>query len=393
MKNPFVSLIPLFYAIPLHNIRVDVGVLSSKNHINECDHMIEPQLAYSLFLKMYCSELLESAAIFVEEQATTIEEKRTLHVLTTSFVQFLTNQRVVDKEALHYWVQIRSQTILAHSTLFVEALSYALETVLHATQYTYRDQVLQVHETLLTQSKDFVSQWHQNSQDEPFSEQWRLQMDTFSKALIRYNGSEDLAILLKLAEETFQFKRCIFLSYHPWLDEFSGAIGADRQALERLRGKIDVEPVFSMKRAIFLKNPAPYVQPVAIEMLNLSSVIFIPIMHDQQLYGWLSFDQMGESFDCSATYLNFLQEVGNRLGMYLGRPQLRNRLNRNITLTEKEKLVLYLLLEGHSNKEIASLLYMSEFTVRDYVKMLMQKTEARNRTHLITLAFRSGLID
>lgn len=41
----------------------------------------------------------------------------------------------------------------------------------------------------------------------------------------------------------------------------------------------------------------------------------------------------------------------------------------------------------------ASFMYMSEFTVRDYVKALMQKLNARNRTHLIALAFRSGIVD
>lgn len=355
--------------------------------------MPDKQFSYLLFIKMYRADLHQSATTFIERQPIDIEEKRTLHVLTTSFVNFLANQRTFSAEALDYWVQVNSQSVTVHNELFVEALSHALTEILKLTQYTHREEVLAVHEELVRKSKVLIKQWYHEVADEQFSATLQRQMDLFSKELIRHNGSEDLAILLKRAEEIFDFKRCIFISYNPWLEEFSGVIGAEIDKIERLRGKIDIEPVFMMKKPLFLKNPAPYVQQVAIEMLDLSSVIFIPVIHEQQLYGWLSFDQVGEAFDCSQQQLLFLQEAGNRLAMYIGRKQLRNRLNRNISLTEKELMILYLLVEGFSNKEMAHLMYISEYTVRDYVKGLMQKLNARNRTHVISLAFRSGLVD
>lgn len=354
---------------------------------------MDKQFSYLLFIKMHRAELQQYATIYIERQHIDVEEKRTLYVLTASFVNFLAGQQTFTAEALHYWVQVNSHTVTAHNQHFVEALTYALTEMLDVTHYSYRAEVLAVHEELVRKSKVLIKTWYSESSDEPFSMQLQQQMDLFSKELIRHNGSEDLAILLKRAEEIFGFKRCVFISYNPWLEEFSGAIGAEIDKLERLRGKIDIEPVFAMKKPIFLKTPAPYVQQIAIDMLHLSSIIFIPIVHEQQLYGWLSFDQIGESFDCSQQQLLFLQEVGNRLAMYISRKQLRNRLNRHISLSEKELMILHLLVEGYSNKEMAALMYSSEYTVRDYVKALMQKLNARNRTHVISLAFRSGLVD
>ncbi len=53
-------------------------------------------------------------------------------------------------------------------------------------------------------------------------------------------------------------------------------------------------------------------------------------------------------------------------------------------LTPREKEVLGLLLSGHTNKEIAELLRISAFTVRDHVSRLLRKGRARNRTELLS---------
>lgn len=355
--------------------------------------MVEPQFAYMLFIKIYRAELLDTASHFIERQSITLDEKRALHVLTTSFVQFLATQQTFDDDELTYWVQVRSQSVVAQSELFVETLTYALEEQLHVTGYTYEQHVRSVHKSLVAKSKNIIKRWRVLQESEPLSEKWQHAMDLFSKALIRHNGSEDLAIVLKQMENSFQFKRCLFISYNPWLEEFSGAIGAEQHVLEKLSGKVYGEPIFSMKAALYLRNAAPYLQQDAIDALALAAIVILPITYNNQLYGWLLLDQQGEHFECSPAQLTSLQEAGNRLAMYIGRKQLRTRLNRSATLNEKERFVLHLLLEGYSNKEIAALLFLSEYTVRDYVQALMRKLHAKNRTHLITQAFRSGLVE
>ena len=62
-------------------------------------------------------------------------------------------------------------------------------------------------------------------------------------------------------------------------------------------------------------------------------------------------------------------------------------------MLDNEFMILYLLVEGYSNKEMAQLLFLSEFTVHDYIKKLMIKLNARNRTQIISTAFRMGLVE
>ncbi|WP_086350323.1 response regulator [Candidatus Enterococcus clewellii] len=53
-----------------------------------------------------------------------------------------------------------------------------------------------------------------------------------------------------------------------------------------------------------------------------------------------------------------------------------------IDLTERERTTLSLIAEGLNNKEIAKELFLSEGTVRNYVSVLLEKLELRDRTQL-----------
>ena len=51
-------------------------------------------------------------------------------------------------------------------------------------------------------------------------------------------------------------------------------------------------------------------------------------------------------------------------------------------ISDKEREVLELVAKGHSNKEIAGQLYLSEGTVRNYISSLLDKLTLRDRTQL-----------
>ncbi len=61
-------------------------------------------------------------------------------------------------------------------------------------------------------------------------------------------------------------------------------------------------------------------------------------------------------------------------------------------LTPRELDVLELVVEGRINKEIAARLFISPETVKQRVRSLLGKLGARNRTHLVAIAFRRGLV-
>jgi DNA-binding NarL/FixJ family response regulator len=68
-------------------------------------------------------------------------------------------------------------------------------------------------------------------------------------------------------------------------------------------------------------------------------------------------------------------------------------LNQRIAaLTEREREVLRLLADGHSNEEIGKQLFVSPQTVRTHVRKAMLKLEAETRTHAVATALRQSII-
>ncbi|NNB05594.1 response regulator transcription factor [Pseudomonas fragi] len=62
-----------------------------------------------------------------------------------------------------------------------------------------------------------------------------------------------------------------------------------------------------------------------------------------------------------------------------------------MSLTCREKQVLDLLMQGHTNKKIARCLSISNFTVRDHVSSLLVKYGVENRIMLMVVAGRIGV--
>ena len=61
-------------------------------------------------------------------------------------------------------------------------------------------------------------------------------------------------------------------------------------------------------------------------------------------------------------------------------------------LTSREREILQLVAEGKSNKEVASLLNLSVYTVETHRSNLMQKLNLRGVPELILYAVRKGII-
>jgi len=62
-------------------------------------------------------------------------------------------------------------------------------------------------------------------------------------------------------------------------------------------------------------------------------------------------------------------------------------------LSEREMEVLQLLVQGHSNPEIARRLHLAGGTVRNYVSAILQKLGVADRTQAAVAAIRRGLVD
>ena len=62
-------------------------------------------------------------------------------------------------------------------------------------------------------------------------------------------------------------------------------------------------------------------------------------------------------------------------------------------LTDREHQVLELLVEGLSNAEIAKRIYLSENTIKKYLKSIMVKLHLNNRVEAAVYAVRENLVD
>jgi len=78
--------------------------------------------------------------------------------------------------------------------------------------------------------------------------------------------------------------------------------------------------------------------------------------------------------------------MAGRLLRELAHPETSRLRNISGELTERERMILELVAQGLTNKEIAGRLYLSEKTVKHYMTNILQKLQVRNRVEAALLA-------
>ena len=80
------------------------------------------------------------------------------------------------------------------------------------------------------------------------------------------------------------------------------------------------------------------------------------------------------------------------VGDYIKRTRTRQGEEGYDRLSTREREVLPLLAESHTNQEIASRLHLSPYTVQTYRQRIMRKLDLHSRTDLLKYALRKRLI-
>ncbi|MDQ6600882.1 LuxR C-terminal-related transcriptional regulator [Bacillus salipaludis] len=364
---------------------------------------------FALFIKTHSKQFKTNINIYLNLDDDISEpDRKIIGSMLHSFFQLLTSPaNTTGINENHYsfldtWLQSQVSIINKKSLyLFQLIFEKSLLTLMIQIKYNRIIPIFMFLLSIFTYLVHSYSKWEQeegqaiDTQSHLPEHLRRLQkLDKLNQLLIRSSGVKDLAFILKKCEEYFQYKRCVFYAYIPWSNQFYGVIGAELAKVQSMKGQITEDrTVFNSKTPIYLKDPRNFVKEEHIKLFNLSSIIFVPIIHHEQLFGWLTFDQVGEEFDCSKNELTLLEQVGKRIGMYLSRKGEEKLKTSDIHLTERELTILDLLSEGYDNKKIGESLFLSEHTVRDYVSSLMTKLESKNRTQVVASAFRLGLIN
>jgi DNA-binding NarL/FixJ family response regulator len=76
-------------------------------------------------------------------------------------------------------------------------------------------------------------------------------------------------------------------------------------------------------------------------------------------------------------------EVASTIAEHLGQEELSPR----------ESSVLRLIRDGHRNKQIAGCLGICETTVNFHIRNIVEKLQANDRTHAVTIGFKRGLLE
>ncbi len=73
-------------------------------------------------------------------------------------------------------------------------------------------------------------------------------------------------------------------------------------------------------------------------------------------------------------------------------PAVANLQGGHDPLTDREMEILQLIVDGHTNREIATTLFISEKTVKNHVTNLLRKLNLADRTQAAVYAIRNGLV-
>ncbi|WP_342604954.1 LuxR C-terminal-related transcriptional regulator [Peribacillus sp. FSL E2-0159] len=378
--------------------------------------MTQPSHAYEeisfqqfiLFIKSHNKQIEENINIYLNLEPLILEnERKVIQTLLESFLLFLSAPKIEDinetyDKYLETWLQSHLPILnVNHFSMFRLIFEKSIVTLMSNLKHAHTISILMFLLSIFSHLIHSYNKWmvveptQLSKTHEENAELKRLKLlDQLDELLINSSGIKDFAHILKKCEEFFHYKRCVFYAYIPWSNQFYGTIGLELPKVQSMRGQLSLKQsfVFNSKKPVFLKNPNHYIKKEHITLFNLSSVIFVPIVHDQQVFGWLTFDQLGEEFDYSKDELTLLEQVGKRLGLYLSRKDDEVSIDTDLQLTERESMILNLLAEGYNNKKMAELLQLSEHTIRDYVSCLMTKFKAKNRTQVVVYGFRFGLL-
>ncbi len=131
--------------------------------------------------------------------------------------------------------------------------------------------------------------------------------------------------------------------------------------------------------------------------LGLEDGYIFPIHGRQGLLGNMTVG--GPSVDLTPVEISLFEQVAKLMFMELLR--FRNEAQQgddepearpDVRLTRRELEVLHFLAEGLTSQEIGKALNLSSHTVDWYMNGIQEKLEAKNRQHVVALAFRQGLV-
>ncbi|WP_216828517.1 helix-turn-helix domain-containing protein [Alkalihalobacterium elongatum] len=262
--------------------------------------------------------------------------------------------------------------------------------------------------SLLTFILNVVKENESALKDYKLTNNWKDALILFDELIMQANSLEDA--IDKVSSGLIHylpFERTAIFSLK---ETNSGKIGigmfgrqVDLKAIQNIREDLtnlpvikesleNIQPVFVPKaEAVF---PSRYVQ-----IFELESTVFIPLFSPSKnrLWGGMLLDQGGgKEFELSNHHIAALMKFGTHAGEILEKfssgKLLPSQPYTGTHLSPREQDILRLMANGYTIDEAAEELFLSKYTVRDYVSDIIKKMNAKNRTHAVASGIRQGII-
>lgn len=192
----------------------------------------------------------------------------------------------------------------------------------------------------------------------------------------------------------FPFQRACIFSYSPFSSSIEGIYLVEKEQISTLESmKTDVHSIPPIYQAVTQNTPlfinSHETQTAFPEQIiheyNLTSVIVVPITILNVSTGFLLLD----GFNGSA---ELLHQVISQLSKYVTLAAAPLLVVTAGILSKRESEVLQHLANGYDINGIAEQLFISKYTVRDYLSSAVRKLGVRHRSEAVAVGIRTGMI-
>lgn len=172
-----------------------------------------------------------------------------------------------------------------------------------------------------------------------------------------------------------------------------------RNIRENLNNIPQIKKTMTRIQPLYVPSAQNILPEKFVEQFELKSIVVVPIYSasNNQVWGGVFLDQgEGKEFEVPEMILSVITKFGQHAGEVLSKysPHISQSLSApdKGKLTAREIEILRLMAEGKTIDEAADKLFLSKYTVRDYISFIIKKLDAQNRTQAIAKAIRQGII-
>ncbi|RFU64181.1 response regulator transcription factor [Bacillus sp. V59.32b] len=194
----------------------------------------------------------------------------------------------------------------------------------------------------------------------------------------------------------FPFERASLFTYSPLSHRGEGIFLIENDKLISLEEvKDDVRPIFPLYQALTRNKPVfinredilVSFPDKYIRHFELSTLAIVPISLLNIVVGFVLVDRYGGEYPFTKNYLSLLAYYFKQTTS----PYFPLSSEKNL-LSKRETEVLQHLANGYSIKEMAGMMSVSEYTVRDYMSSVIRKLGVNHRAEAVAVGMRKGII-